>query len=83
MNRCFWIVLSLFGAMMVAVVVVLAVADLTAQSYNLKQSSGGQLIGEWNSRGHVSYQDGVFRFRDRNTSRIVYISGDVLVTVKE
>lgn len=54
------------------------------QDHIIKQYSGGQLIGQWESTGKVEnedHSDGYY-FTDKATGRLVVISGDVQITVK-
>lgn len=53
------------------------------QAHHIKQFSGGQLIGEWDSTGKVQNEaqsDGYY-FEDAKTHKIVEVSGTVQITL--
>jgi hypothetical protein len=66
-------------------------SDATQAKYNamssphiIKQYSGGQLIGSWESTGQVQNEaqsDGYY-FQDAATHKLVTVTGDVQITVK-
>jgi hypothetical protein len=54
------------------------------QDHVIKQFSGGQLIGQWESTGKVSNEtqsDGYY-FQDKAAGKMVTVSGTVQITVK-
>jgi predicted small secreted protein len=59
--------------------------DAYGKSQHIKQFSGGQLIGEWDSTGKVlnEPQSDGYRFSDEKTHKIVRVSGTVQITVNE
>jgi len=62
----------------------IAVMQAYGQSHHIKQYSGGQLIGEWDSTGKVlneKQSDGWY-FQDMKTGKITEVSGDIQITIK-
>lgn len=83
---------AMFAAAMLAACGVVAgctdtnMSELAAlgKPHHIKQFSGGNLIGEWDSTGRVqseSQSDG-WAFEDAATHNIVEVSGAVQITIK-
>lgn len=61
------------------------IASLQAygQAHHIKQFSGGQVVGEWDSTGKVlnEPQSDGYQFEDAKTHKIVEVSGTVQITI--
>jgi hypothetical protein len=78
-------------AILVGAVALSACTDASQSKWNalsqphvIKQFSGGQLVGQWESTGSVQnedHSDGYY-FEDAATHKLVTVSGSVQVTVK-
>lgn len=55
------------------------------KSHHVKQYSGGQLVGEWDSTGKVLNEDRSdgYHFVDKKTGKLIRISGDLQITIND
>ena len=83
--------MSLIGLSLLSVGLCAGCKDATQAQFSalnkphiIKQYSGGQLVGEWESTGSISNEerrDGWY-FEDAKTGKLVELTGTVQITVK-